>query len=52
MRLIWVNTVICIAVIILAASLFSGISDTIRLILALVIVALGVYRLADVVRAE
>jgi len=50
MRLIWFNTLLCIAVIVFAASMYSGASDAVRLIFSLVIVALGLYRLADIVR--
>jgi hypothetical protein len=50
MRLIWVNTLLCIAVIVVAASFYSGASDTVRLVFSLAIVALGIYRLADIVR--
>ncbi|MGI8857210.1 MAG: hypothetical protein ACR2JW_15810 [Thermomicrobiales bacterium] len=50
MRIIWVNTLLCVAVIALAAIVYSGASDTVRLIFSLVIVALGIYRLADIVR--
>jgi hypothetical protein len=50
MALIWFNTILCIAVIALAASIYAGVSDTVRLIFALIIVMLGIYRLADIVR--
>lgn len=50
MRLIWVNTLLCIVVIAFAASIYVGVSDSVRLIFSLVIVALGIYRLADIVR--
>lgn len=50
MRIIWVNTLLCIVVIALAAIVYTGASDTIRLIFSLAIVALGIYRLADIVR--
>ena len=32
MRLIWVNTLLCIAVIVVAASIYTGVSGTVRLI--------------------
>jgi hypothetical protein len=50
MRIIWVNTLLCVAVIVVAASIYAGAPDTVRLIFSLVIVALGIYRLADIVR--
>ncbi len=50
MRIIWVNTLLCIAVIAVAASVNAGVNETVRLVLALIIVALGLYRLADIVR--
>ncbi|GEM_PF-6854222 len=50
MRLIWFNTLLCVAVIVLAATIYTGASDGVRLIFSLVIVALGLYRLADIVR--
>jgi hypothetical protein len=50
MPLIWFNTILCIVVIALAASIYAGVSDTVRLIFSLIIVALGIYRLADIVR--
>jgi hypothetical protein len=49
-RIIWVNTLLCIAVIGLAAIIYTGASDSVRLIFSLLIVALGIYRLADIVR--
>jgi hypothetical protein len=50
MPLIWFNTILCIVVIAFAASIYAGVSDTVRLIFSLIIVALGIYRLADIVR--
>ncbi len=50
MRVIWLNTLLCIAVIVFAASVYAGVNDSIRLIFSLLIVALGLYRLADIVR--
>jgi hypothetical protein len=50
MRIIWINTLLCIAVIAVAASVYTGASDAVRLIFSLVIVALGIYRLSDIVR--
>jgi len=50
MRIIWVNTLLCIVVIAFAAIIYAGASDSLRLICSLLIVALGLYRLADIVR--
>lgn len=50
MRLIWFNTLLCIAVIALAAIIYTGAADSVRLGFSLIIVALGIYRLADIVR--
>ncbi|MCA1666084.1 MAG: hypothetical protein LC793_01490 [Thermomicrobia bacterium] len=50
MRLIWINTLLCIAVIVFAASIYRGAADSVRLVFSLIIVALGIYRLADIVR--
>lgn len=50
MRLIWINTLLCIAVIVFAASIYAGVADSVRLVFSLIIVALGIYRLADIVR--
>lgn len=50
MRIIWVNTLLCIALIAVAASIYAGVNDTVRLVFSLAIVALGIYRLADIVR--
>ncbi len=50
MRLIWINTLLCVVVIVFAASIYAGASDSVRLIFSLLIVALGIYRLADIVR--
>jgi len=52
MRLIWINTLLCIVAIVLIAASLEHVSDTIRLLLTLVIVFLGVYRLSDIVRQE
>lgn len=50
MRIIWVNTLLCVLVIVFAASIYVGVSDAVRLLFSLLIVALGLYRLADIVR--
>lgn len=50
MRIIWVNTLLCVVVIAFAAIIYTGASDALRLIFSLIIVALGLYRLADIVR--
>jgi len=50
MRIIWINTLLCVAVIVFAASIYAGVADSVRLIFSLLIVALGIYRLADIVR--
>ncbi len=50
MRIIWINTLLCIAVIVVASSIYAGVADSVRLIFSLLIVALGIYRLADIVR--
>ncbi len=50
MRIIWINTLLCVAVIAFAAIIYAGVSDAVRLIFSLLIVALGIYRLADIVR--
>ncbi len=52
MRLIWINTLLCIVAIVLVSASLEHVSDTIRLLLTLVIVFLGVYRLSDIVRQE
>ncbi len=53
MRLIWINSIVCIAAIIAGASfIMGGGGETVRLIAALLVVALGIYRLSDVVRSE
>ncbi len=50
MRVIWVNTLLCVAVIAVAASIYAGVNETVRLVFSLLIVALGLYRLSDIVR--
>ncbi len=52
MRLIWINTLLCIVAIVLVSASLEHVSDTIRLLLTLIIVFLGVYRLSDIVRQE
>ena len=39
-----------VAMIAVAASIYAGVNETIRLVFSLIIVALGLYRLSDIVR--
>ena len=50
MRIIWINTLLCIVAIALVSLSLEHVSDTIRLLLTLIIVFLGIYRLSDIVR--
>lgn len=52
MRLMWTNTLLSVAAVLLVSSLLRQVDDTIRLLLTLVVVFIGVYRLSDVVRQE
>lgn len=56
MRLMWVNTMLSVVAVVAVAGalllLHEQIDDTIRLLITLVVVFIGIYRISDVVRQE
>lgn len=52
MRLMWINTLLSVVAVVIVASLLHSVDNTIRLLLTLVVVFIGIYRISDVVRQE
>lgn len=52
MRQMWIETVLSIVAVVVVSVLLREVDNTIRLLLTLAVVFIGVFRLSDVVRQE